>query len=138
MCVIKSLIGGSRRVHVRSIVNEVIRTISSLFILFLWNDFAHTKTCHKQKPTNKTKLNKQKVTKANIFYAHKNFYEEENRLFSILMIFYAQNLFIKKNKQAWNCPDNLIYYTTLMKDEQNVNYPRKKILQMTGSIVKMQ
>ena len=38
-----------------SIVNEAIRTISNLFIFFLRKDFKPTKTCHKQKPTNKTR-----------------------------------------------------------------------------------
>ena len=32
--------------------------------------------------------------------------------FAFWCIFYGQNLFVKKNKQARNCPGNLIYYTT--------------------------
>ena len=58
---------------INSIVNEVIRTISSLFIFFLRKHFNRTKTRHKQKPTNKTKLSEQSATKATIFRAHKNF-----------------------------------------------------------------
>ena len=44
-----------------SIVNEVIGTISNQFI-FLQKDFARTKMQIKPKPTNKTKLSKQKTT----------------------------------------------------------------------------
>ena len=61
--------------HHSSKVFEVIRTISSLFIylfFFLRKDFKRTKTRHKQKPTNKTKLSKQKATKATFFRTHKN------------------------------------------------------------------
>ena len=58
---------------INSIVNEVIRTISSLFIFFLRKDFKRTKTRHKQKPANKTKISKQKTAKATIFRMHKNF-----------------------------------------------------------------
>ena len=42
--------------NVSSIVNEVIGTISSLFIFVLRKNFNRTKTSHKQKPTDKTKL----------------------------------------------------------------------------------
>ena len=50
----------------RSIVNEVIRTISSLYFISR-KDFECTKTRQKQKRTNKTKLSEQKTTKAAIF-----------------------------------------------------------------------
>ena len=40
---------------------------------FYKNDFKRTKTCHNQKPTNKTKISEQKTTKATIFRAHKRF-----------------------------------------------------------------
>ena len=40
-------------VYVNSIVNDVIRTISRLFTLFLRKNFKHAKTQIKQKPTNK-------------------------------------------------------------------------------------
>ena len=66
-CVWKREVSGS------SIANEVISSISSLLIIFLRKDFERTKTRHKQKPTNKTKLSEQKTTKATIFRAHKNF-----------------------------------------------------------------
>ena len=42
------------------------------FSFFLRKDFARTKTRRKQKPTNKTKLSKQKTTKATIIRMHKN------------------------------------------------------------------
>ena len=71
-----------------------------LFIFFfLLKNFKRTKTQIKQKPTNKTKLSKQKTTKATIFRAEKLLRERE------LVIL----LFLKKN---WNCPDNLTYYIT--------------------------
>ena len=59
--------------NVSSIVNEVTGTISSLFIFVLRKNFNRTKTSHKQKPTDKTKLSKKKTTKATIFCMHKNF-----------------------------------------------------------------
>ena len=80
---------------------------------FLRKDFARTKIRHKQKATDKTKLSKQKTTKATIFRMEKNFWEGENRLFCILMLFYGQNCFVKDKKEkksTWNCPDNLLYY----------------------------
>ena len=46
-------------------------------LFFLGKNFERTKTCHKQKPTNK-------ILKG------------ESRLFCILVLFYAQNLFIKE------------------------------------------
>ena len=52
-----------------SIVYEVIRTNSCLFIFFLRKDFKRTKT--RQKQTNKTKLSEQKTTKATIFRRRK-------------------------------------------------------------------
>ena len=45
---------------------------------------------------------------------HKNFWEGECLLFYVLVFLYAENLFVKKDKLAWNYPDNLIYYTTDM------------------------
>ena len=57
-----------------TIVNEVIRTISSLFIFFfLQKIFQRTKTQIKQKSINRTKISKQKTTKATIFCVYKNF-----------------------------------------------------------------
>ena len=59
-----------------------------LFIyFFLLKNFKRTKTQIKQKPTNKTKLSKQKTTKATIFRAEKLLRERE------LVIL----LFLKKN-----------------------------------------
>ena len=50
----------------------------------------------KQKSTNKTKISEQKATKAMVFCKHKNFQEGGNRLFWVLVLFYAQNFFVKK------------------------------------------
>ena len=87
------MIGCLIGVHASNIVNDVIRKISILF--FLWKIFEHMKMQIKPKPTNKTKLNKQKT----IFRAEKLL--RERKLFILH--------FLKKN---WNCPDNLIYFTT--------------------------
>ena len=62
-----SSISGLIRVHVSSIVYEVIRTIS----IFLQKKIKSTKTRHKQKSINETKTSKQKTTKAIIFCAQK-------------------------------------------------------------------
>ena len=52
----KFLKGGLIGVHASSIVIEVIKTISSLFIIFFDEKvFARTKTRQKQKSANKTK-----------------------------------------------------------------------------------
>ena len=63
--------GGLNGVQFSRIVNEVIRTILSLFIylFFLLKIFKRTKRQVNPKPTNKTKLRKQKTTKATIFRA---------------------------------------------------------------------
>ena len=50
-----------------SIVNEVIRTIS----IFFKKNFSNTKTRHKQKTTNKTKISEQKTAKATILRIQK-------------------------------------------------------------------
>ena len=54
-----------------SIVNEVIRIISSQFMFFFTKNLEHTKTQIKPKPTNKTKTSEQKTTKATCFRAQK-------------------------------------------------------------------
>ena len=66
----KFSIGWLIGVHVSSTVNEVIKTILSQFF-FLRKNFKRTKTQIKSKPTNKTKLSKQKTTKATSFCAQK-------------------------------------------------------------------
>ena len=74
---------------------EVIRTIS----IFLRKGFEHTKTPHNQKPTTKTETNKSKTTKKQ-FFTQKTSKRGGDSLFYILVFFYAQNIFIKKNKQV--------------------------------------
>ena len=71
---------------VSSIVNEVIRAISSLLI-FLRKRVQLTKTIHKQKPTNKTKLSKQKPTNATIFRAHQKLLKGRKSLVFKLKVF---------------------------------------------------
>ena len=81
-------------VHVSSIVNEVIKVISSL--LFCTKIFKCPTTCHKQRPTNKTKTSEQKTTKATIFRVHKNFQGGRNCLFCALVLFARLRSFCKK------------------------------------------
>ena len=68
--------------HVSSIVNDVIKTISDLLICFLQKNVEHEKTQIKPKPTNKTKISKQKMTKATSLHAQ-NLLRGGNCLFSI-------------------------------------------------------
>ena len=77
-----------------SIVFEAIRTALSLFIFFSQKDFKHTKTHHKQKPTNKTKISKQETTKATIFQAQK--FLRRWKLFPVLVLFLQLKSFRKK------------------------------------------
>ena len=54
---------------------------------------------HSWEKTNQQDKNKRaKNNTGNIFYARENFEGGENRLFYVLCVFYAQNLFIKKNR----------------------------------------
>ena len=106
-------IGWLKGVHISSILFEVIRTILGLFIIFLQKHFE----C-KEAP------------KCRIydFYPLRSFCVGE-KLFPLLFFicffffvswFWFDLLFLhtkplrKKNKQAWNCPDNLKYNTTWM------------------------
>ena len=66
----KFSIGRLRVVHISSIVNEVIRIMSTQF-LFLQKNLELTKPQIKPKPTNRTKISQQKITKATIFCAQK-------------------------------------------------------------------
>ena len=100
----KFLIGGLRGVHVSSIVNEVIGTISSLFIIF----FFYGKILSAKKPP-KSKL--MIFTFLEVFACTKNccLYCLVFAFFVLLVGFCLWRVFRKKNKQAWNCPDSLIY-----------------------------
>ena len=72
--------------------------LSGQFQFFLPKNFKQTKTQSNQKATNKTKTSRQKATKATVFCTQKRL---RGRKLSVLC-------FLKN----WNCPDNLIYYTT--------------------------
>ena len=94
-----------------SIVFEVIKTISSLFIYFSYEKILSKKKAQKRKrfsPSWKFFLCAQKCVAFVVFCS----------LVFVLLVGVClwrvfQNLFIKKKKkQAWNCPDNLKYYTT--------------------------
>ena len=65
-------------------------------IFFLQKNFEHTKTCHKPKPTNKTKLSKQKTTKTTIFRAEKLLRMVKLFILQFGAFFYAQNVLVIK------------------------------------------
>ena len=91
-----------------------------LFFFFLRKNCEPTKTQIKPKPTKK---NKNKQTKNNKV---KNFLHTETSkmvkvvYFAFWWFFYAENVYGKKIKQAWNCSDNLIYYITEMYPHQSI------------------
>ena len=63
--------------------------------------------------TSKNQLTKQK--QASTKQQRQQFFartKTSNFLFTFGCFFHAQNLFVKKNKQAWNCLCSLKYYTT--------------------------
>ena len=93
-------------------VFEVIRTILGLFIFFYKKILSGQK-----RKSNHNQLTKQKY--ANIkqqrqqFFAHtKTSKRVKIFCFAFCCFFYAQNFFVKNNKQTQNCPDNLKYNTT--------------------------
>ena len=90
--------------HYSSIVNEAIRTISSLFIFFLTENFATQKT-HKKGQLTKQKYANKKQQKQQ-FSRAKTLYERTNCLFGA---FFSFKISLKK---IWNCPDSLIYEAT--------------------------
>ena len=91
--------------HISSIVFEVIKTILSPFTFFLQNDFERKKRKSNQNQQNKNKRTKN--NKGNNFLCTKT----SKRRFGA---FLCSKSLRKKNKQAWNGPDNLIYNTTAL------------------------
>ena len=95
--------GDLKWVIVSSIVNEAINTISSRIIFFLRKDFERTKTQINQHQPTKTKISKQKTTKATVFCTHKTVEEGRNRskrveiMFWVLVLFVRSKSFHKKN-----------------------------------------
>ena len=66
-----------------------------------------------QAKTNQQNRNKQtKNNKGKKFLRIKTSKRGEIGYFALWCFLYAQNLFVKKLKLAWNCPDSLIYLTT--------------------------
>ena len=88
-------------------------------LFFLWKSYKATKIQIKQNLTNKTKINKQKTTKAAIFCAHKNFQKGKSRLFYILVLFYAQNFFLKKINRL----EIAIIFFTILPKYTPLNHP---------------
>ena len=79
------------------------------FFFFITKRFRAHKNTHKQTLTNKTKLSKHEITKTTIFCAHK-FLRGLKALVLRFSGFSACETLNrrKKNKQTWNCLDNLI------------------------------
>ena len=92
-----------------SIVNKVIRTISSMFIFL-------TKKIWPHENANQTKINKIKRTKNN---KGNNFLRTKtSKRGGLFVLRFGAFLGLKKNKQVWNCSDNLIYNTTEVNSPQ--------------------
>ena len=91
----------------------ILRFSGQFLGLFIYFFFCEKILNAQKRKSNKNQLTKQKKrtknNKSNNIRAHKNFKEDQNRLFCVLVLLYAQNLFVKKKKsqQAQNCPDNL-------------------------------
>ena len=99
-------------------VHQVIRTTSSVFIIIIFFFYekilSAQKTHHKQKTNQQNKIKQTKGNKGNNFSRAQKLLRGW-KLFVLRFgaFFYAQNIFVKKiNKRTWNCPDNLIHYTT--------------------------
>ena len=106
----KPSIGGLIRVHVNSIVNEVLSTVSREFIFALRKNSPNapklkTNDFHPLKSSCAPKI------VAFVVFCFLNFFLLDS--FYVWRVFYAQNFFVKKKKLPWNCPDNLIYYSTV-------------------------
>ena len=99
-----------KRVSLNSIVNQVIKTISSLFI-FLTKKIKRTKTQIKPKSTYKIKISKQKTTKATVFRAQK-LLGGRNCLFCVLVLFLRSKPFRRKKQTGlkWSWQPHLHYY----------------------------
>ena len=83
---------------------------------FFYEKISHEQK-HKQTLTNKTKLRKHKIFKTTIFRANKLLRGWELPVLRFSTFMRAKS-FRKKNKQGWNCLDNLIslyYYGELVK-----------------------
>ena len=83
-------------------MNEVIKTISSLFV-FLYKKILNAQKCK----SSRNQLTKQKQTskkQRQPFFMHKNL-EGENHLFCVSL----------------RCLDSLIYYTALIKNETEIH-----------------
>ena len=92
-------------------VDEVIRAILNLFIFFTRKFYTHKK--HKM-------LSSEQKQKRQHFHTHKIHLRRRKsivRLFAFLCFLCflcVWNLFVKKKKKVWNCPNDLIYITTTM------------------------
>ena len=85
-----------------------------------------------KKTTNKTKTSEQKKNKDIIFLARtKTSKRVKIVCCAFWCFFYAQNLFVK-NRQTWNCPDNLKYNIT---DVRCSMWPRSFFLQMFFPVI---
>ena len=95
-----------------SIVNEVIRIISRQFCFFTKKFWVYKKLQSKRKTNDFHHLRRFSARKivAFVVFCLLSFVLLVG--FGLWCVFYAQNFLVKKIKLPWNCPDNLIYYTT--------------------------
>ena len=95
---------------ISSIVNEVIKTISRQFIFFTKRFWAYKKH-QNAKQTTSPFVVREKLLPL-LFFVHLFFWLFLLVSFELFCIFECSTSFRKKNKLAWNCPDNLIYYAS--------------------------
>ena len=111
MCTDKFSIGRLIKVHVSSIVNEAIKTISSQFFFFYEKILSVQKAPKPNHPLRSFCAHKKTVAFidfCSLIFAFVGW-------FWLICVFVRSKSFFKKNKLALNCLDSLIYYTTTNK-----------------------
>ena len=104
---------GLSGVHISNIVNEVIRTISSLFIYSLFilqKIFKRTKTQIKQTSTHRTRIITQKKQQRQQFFSRRKTSKRMEIIFSfcvLVLLLHPKSFRKKTNKQTRNCPKSL-------------------------------
>ena len=86
-----------------------------LFIYFFMKRFWAHKNQSQVKNNQQNKIKQTKNNKGNNFSHAQNLLRKKKSFVYVWVLFLRSKSFRKKeNKQTWNCPDNLIYYTTRM------------------------
>ena len=109
---IKTKVKSSEVKIIRSIVNEVIKTISNHFFFFTKKFWAYKNTS--QAKTNQQIKNKQTKKTKVTFLPAKKLLRGWKPFVCVLVLFVCSKFFRKKKKSKLvrNCLDNFIYYTT--------------------------